>query len=252
MREKLIQERKKRIKKYLYILLLLLIIGLFFYLKLFLPVWLKNISIFSLKNIIVEPDSYSSFIKGYISVPEGTSIFSVNMADIYTKLKQVYFIEDCYIEKHLPDTVVVRVKIRNPWVLVTNTSSAALMDRNGYFLPLQENFRGWNIQGIHIEQIGVRTSEIDKLEILKEIEQWYNYYGIANLFPVDTVIVNDPDRIELVSDDAKIYIHRNEIEKQIATAKEVLKNCRKNNFLFDYIDVRFQQPYIKERVLEKQ
>ncbi|HXK45541.1 MAG TPA: FtsQ-type POTRA domain-containing protein [bacterium] len=252
MREKLIQERKKRIRKYLYLLVLLLVIGLFFYLKLFLPVWLKNISMFSIKEIIVEPEPYSSFVKGYISVPENTSIFSVKMADIYAKLKQVYFIEDCYIEKHIPDTLVIRVKIRTPWILVTDTRSAALMDRNGYFLPIQENFKGWNVQGIHIEQIGTRTSEIDKFEILKGIEQWYNYYGIVNLFPVDTVIINDPERIELISGDSKIYIHNNGIEKQIMTAKEILKNCRKNNFSFDYIDVRFQEPYIKERVLEKQ
>ncbi|MCX7705036.1 MAG: FtsQ-type POTRA domain-containing protein [bacterium] len=250
MREKLIEEKKKRIKKWLYIFLLLIIICLIISARILLPRLFVNISLFSLKNVIIEPSNYGSFLREYLSIPEGISLFSIDMAEIYSKLKQIYFVDDCRIEKHLPDTLVIKVKIRSPWVVIVDGNSSAIMDRNGYFLPFDENFNGWIVEGIKIETVGKKSTEKDKVEILKDIEQWYNYYGVGNLFRIDSVSLKDLDKIELKSGDRTIYIYKEEINKQLEVAKKVLYSCGKNNFPFEYIDVRFKEPYVKEKIAE--
>lgn len=252
MREKLTQQKRKRIRRYLYLFFLVAGVCLLIYARFFLPQLLKNISLFSLKNIVIEPPGYASFLKEYISIPENTSLFSIDMQEIYSRLRQIYFVEDCTIEKHLPDTLLIRIKIRSPWLLVVDERSASLMDRNGYFLPLDENFKGWNVEGIKVGSVGTRTDQQEKLSILKEIEQWYNYYGIGNMFEVDTISIKDLNKIELKSGDRSIYIQSQEIGKQLDIAKQILSSCEKNNFLFEYIDVRFKQPYVKERTVKSQ
>jgi len=251
MREKLIEERKKRIKKWLKGLAILLSVCFLVFLWFFIQAWFKNLSIFYIKNIIVEPPEYEQLIKTYIPVPKNTSIFALKLDEIYSKLKQIYFIDDCYIEKRIPDTLVIQLKIRTPWVLAIDSRSAALMDRNGYFLPLQENFNGWNVEGMRVEEIGSKTSEIEKLEILKEIEQWYNYYGISNFFKIDTVSIEDIDKIELKSPEATLLIRGQDIDKQFEIAKKVLTGFKERNLQFEYIDLRFQQPYVKEKIVPK-
>ncbi|MCM8817489.1 MAG: FtsQ-type POTRA domain-containing protein [Candidatus Omnitrophica bacterium] len=251
MREKLIEEKKKKIRKYMYFFILLLVCCLIIFAKIVVPRWFKNLSIFSLKNVVIEPSDYASFLKEYLSLPEGVSLFKIDMAEIYSQLKQVYFVEDCKIEKHLPDTLVIKLKIRTPWVIITDDGSHAIIDRNGYFLAPVENFIGWNIEGIKVQPVGTMTDEKEKIEVLKEIEQWYNYYGIGNSFKVDKISLKDLDKIQLMSGDTSIYIHKEGIDKQLETAKKVLDICDKNNFSFEYIDVRFKEPYIKEKQLKK-
>jgi len=251
MREKLIEGRKKRIKKWLTGLTILFSAGFLIFLFFFIQAWFKNLSIFYVKNLIVEPAEYEQLIKTYIPLSKNTSIFTLQLDEIYSKLKQIYFVEDCYLERRIPDTLVIQLKIRTPWVLVVDSRSAALMDRNGFFLPLKENFNGWNIKGMKVDEIGVKTTETEKLEILKEIEQWYNYYGISNLFTVNTILIEDINKIELNSSEATLLIRGEDIEKQLETAKKVLAGCKEKNLQFEYIDLRFQQPYVKEKVIPK-
>jgi len=251
MREKLREAKRKRIKKWLYGVGIALIIVMGFYLKMFLPLWCKKASLFSVKSIIVEPQNQSSFIKTYISIPESTSILSLNLEEIYKKIRQIYFIEDCFIEKHLPDTLFIKLKIRSPWVVVADSKNMVAMDRQGIFLPVEENFKTWNIVGMFPGKIGNQTVELEKLNILKEIEQWYNYYDIVQVFPVETIFIQDINKIELKGLKGCLYIRGDEIRKQLETAKQVIETCKKNNFLFEYIDVRFEQPYVKEAVVDK-
>ncbi|MCM8815660.1 MAG: hypothetical protein NC931_06770 [Candidatus Omnitrophica bacterium] len=246
MREKLIEQRKKKIKRLFRILLIAVAFGLILFARFLVPSYFKELSIFSLKNIIIEPADYASFVKDYISLPEKTSILSIDMSDVYLKIKKIYFVEDCVIEKNFPDTLIIKLKIRTPWVIAVDEKSAAIMDRNGYFLPLVENFKGWVVEGIKPESAGVRSKEQEKLTVLKEIEQWYNYYGITSLFKIDAISISDFDRIELKSGDKSIYIRGTQINKQLEVAKDVLLACKKNNLNFEYIDVRFKDPYVKE------
>lgn len=252
MREKLIEEKRKRIKRWLSGFIILLVICIIICLRCFLPLWFKQLSIFKVKNIIVEPQIHSSFIRTYISIPESTCILYLDLEDIYKKIKQIYFIEDCSIEKHLPDTIFIKLKARTPWVVVSDAKRAVIMDRQGFFLPLQENFRAWNIVGMDPGEIGKQTTEIEKLNILKEIEQWYNYYGIGNIFSVNTILIEDIDRIILTNSEGCVYIRGDGIQSQIETLKKVLVNCKKNNFQFEYIDMRFDQPYVKNKDVNTQ
>ena len=252
MREKLIEAKRKRIKRWLAGFVVLLFVCIVIYLRFFLPSWFKQLSFFKVKNIVVEPQAHSSFIKAYISIPESTSILYLDLGDIYKKIKQVYFIEDCSIEKHLPDTIFIKLKVRTPWVVVSDAKRAVLMDKQGFFLPLQENFRAWNIVGMDPGEIGKQTTEIEKLNILKEIEQWYNYYGIGNIFSVNTILIEDIDRIILTNSEGCVYIRGDGIQSQIETLKKVLVNCKKNNFQFEYIDMRFDQPYVKNKDVNTQ
>lgn len=251
MREKLIEEKKRKIKRWFYGIGIFLFIGVIICLRIFVPLWFKNLSIFSVKNIVVEPPTHSAFIKTYLSIPDSTNILSLNLEEIYSKIKQIYFIEDCFIEKHLPDTLFIQIKIRTCWVIISDANSIVIMDRQGFFLPFQENFKGWNIVGMIPGKIGSQTTESEKLSILKEIEQWYNYYGIARIFPVEMVSLENTDKIELKGSEGCIYIRGDEIRRQFEVIKELLISCRTNNFLFEYIDVRFEQPYIKEKLPEK-
>ena len=250
MREKLREEKRRKLRKILVVIVLFCVIGLAIFSGIAVPKWFKGLQLFTIREIEVEPPGFKSFIAGYLAIAENENILFLDMNGIYSRLREIYFIEDCFVEKKLPDTLMIRLKIRKPWVMVQQGGNVSLMDRRGYFLPLQENFFGWTVEGIPVGETGVQTPDQDKVRILEDIEKWYNYFDFQNTFRVDRVSFSDPDKIVLSGDKGGVYLQPDDLENEFATAKKVIKSCEKNNFPFEYVDVRFQEPYVRKKEIE--
>jgi cell division septal protein FtsQ len=247
MREKLREARKKKILKVLIITGAVLLLACLVYLRFALPRWFGTMQMFRIANIVVEPASYHDFVVGYLALGPDANMLTLDMASLYEKLRKVYFIESCIIEKHLPDTLEVRLKVRNPWVALASDDHLQLMDRQGYFLPYEDGFSGWIVEGIASGEPGERSKEDDKIRILGEIEKWYNYFGIGNFFPVTKVSLTDIEKIELSGENATIYLHPDGLERRFEKIRTVLDTFTRNRISFEYIDMRFDAPYVKRR-----
>jgi cell division protein FtsQ len=78
------------------------------------------------------------YIREVSGLREGTNLFAVSFSDIEEELLGVSRIESVYLERKLPNTLIMKVKERVAVARVTGVQAAKypfLMDRYGYVLP---------------------------------------------------------------------------------------------------------------------
>jgi cell division septal protein FtsQ len=247
MREKLREERNRRVMRALKITAAAAAVALVLAVRFYVPRLVGGLSVFEIRKIAVEPAGYETFVRQLLAVAPGESLLSFDMAKACASVREVYFIEDCRIRKDFPSTLRVLLTIRKPWVTVRNGDRVMLMDRKGSFLPFEGVSTAWTIEGIPVGDVGGSTADSDVVEILAGIERWYNYYRVANLFPVRTLSFADLERIELRGDEGVVYLYPEELERKFARLRAVLETCREEAIAWEYIDMRFTQPYVKKK-----
>jgi cell division septal protein FtsQ len=247
MREKLKQEKIKKLKKILLIFVSAIVIFLVVFLKITIPKYFRHQSVFKIKKIVVEPSNYQALISTYIgNIISQNSLF-LNLTPIYKNIKKCYFVENCKIEKILPDKLLINLKLRIPLFEIVNGKKDVLMDKNGYFLPFYPGFNGWIIKGMQTGSIGEKTTDTQSLKILLEILRWYNYYNIGNLFPVKIVSFKNFSKIKLEGENGSVFLYPEHFKEKFKQLQIVLETCKKENFPFTYIDLRFNQPYVEKK-----
>lgn len=247
MREKLREERNRRVVRVLKIAAAVAIVAGAIMIRFYVPRLVGGLSVFDIRKIVVEPAGYETFVKQLLAVAPDESLLSFDMEKACSTVREIYFIEDCRIRKDLPSTLRVFLTIRKPWVTVRNGDRTMLMDRKGSFLPFEGVGTPWTIEGIPVGDAGSSSADKDVVRILADIEKWYNYFRIANLFPVDTLSFTDLERIGLRGVDGVVYLYPEDLERKFDQLRAVLETCRKEGIAWEYIDMRFTQPYVKKK-----
>ncbi len=247
MRERLRQEKVKKVKKIIFLSIFVLLISFVVFLRIEIPRYLHKQNVFRIKRLVVEPAAYQALMSAYIGNVISKNIIFLNLNPIYKSIKKCYFIENCEIEKRLPDTLIIKLKPRIPLFRIVGNKRSVLMDDDGYFLPLEENFNGWTVKGMQIGKIGEKSTDTEKLKILLKIEQWYNYYNIGDLFPVDEISLENLDKIKMIGQTGSVFLYPYQLKQKFQQLQIVLETCKKEDFQFEYIDLRFNQPYVKKK-----
>jgi Na+/H+ antiporter NhaA len=87
-----------------------------------------------------------------------------------------------------------------------------------------------------------KVEEVDKINILKEIEKWYNYFNIGNFLKIKKIDISDINKIEISDGIKSIFFTRENIKIKMEKLLYVLKNLKND---YEYIDTRFKNFYIK-------
>ncbi|MCL5408673.1 MAG: hypothetical protein M1135_01440 [Candidatus Omnitrophica bacterium] len=247
MRERLKQERIKKLKRAFFIFISLAGIFLLVFLRIMVPKYFHHLSIFKVRKIVVEPAVYQPLMSAYVGNVMSENILFLDLNPIYNTIKKCYFVENCSLKKILPGTLLINLSLRIPLFEVIDGDKFALMDKDGYFLPFDSNFKGWVVKGMQVGSIGEKSTDDEKLKILLKIERWYNYYNIGNLFQADTVSLENLEKIKMSGREGDVFLYPKNFKRKFEQLQIVLETCKKENFPFKYIDLRFNQPYVEKK-----
>ena len=248
LRREMWAKRKKKIK----IVSLFLIILFFFFgmyqFKKGVSNYLWNLETFKLQNINVFPENVSPIITEIVTIERGKNLLFFPLSELQEKISQLRIVERCRIKKIFPSTIEIEIEVRKPWVEIETGKSPVFIDTTGIVVPPPENGTNYiKIYGLNIENYSVSGKDLNKIKILREIEKWYNSFNIANTFEILTIDLSDLEKIVLKNNEKLIYIRNENIEEKFENLKIILAECESKNFTWQYIDLRFENPYVKKK-----
>jgi len=103
------------------------------------------------------------------------------------------------------------------------------------------------VDGIGVNGNSVDTEDIWKMAVLKQIEKCYNFNNLQKHFSLAGVRIAKPTEIILyeTAGTRKILLINEDIPWKMEQLRATLEECEKDSTEWEYVDLRFENPYVK-------
>ncbi len=94
---------------------------------------------FRVENVLVEgrQNTNREALKYLVSIEKGQSIFEPDLSNLKEKVEQLNWVKSATVERHLPDTIEVRITERQPLALWQHRGKLSVIDTEGVVLSDQ-------------------------------------------------------------------------------------------------------------------
>ncbi len=207
-------------------------------------------SYFTVGSVIVEGNKYVSVEDVYriADIPEAINIFSLNTANIKTRLMQDLRIAETTVSRQFPGTIVITIKERKPMAYVASNYGFVEIDKQGVVLAVFKNLKQINVPMI----TGIR---LENEYVGDEIQNTAAKNIVNYLSLLDEVTLNQLSEINIKSSDEivaytlnSIHIRLGNSERLADKAKltnEMLRELEGKKIRVEYIDLTYASPVIK-------
>ncbi len=91
---------------------------------------------FKVENVLVDGrvNTNRDALKYLVAIDKGQSIFEPDLSDLKDKLQQLTWVKSATVERHLPDTIAVRIEERQPLALWQHQGKLSVIDTEGAVL----------------------------------------------------------------------------------------------------------------------
>lgn len=142
------------------------------------------------------------YIREISGLGEGMNLFEFSFKEIEQRLEEVSMIESVYLERQLPDTMVVQVKERVPVAQILGrqpSSYPPLVDRYGYVMPHRRKLATLPlIKGLDLDlAMGQQVVHSDIEHALKIIALCESDDFLHIYVPIESIDLQYPDYIHL-------------------------------------------------------
>lgn len=154
-------------------------------------------------------------IREFGGLTEGRNLFDYDIADIRGKLQDGPLIKHAEVERHLPDTLVVRISERIPLARIAQGQAGFFfsIDQDGHVLGLAGKqmssmplVKGFSDRGVSPGTVLRDGGALDALNVINLC----NAPAISQLVNIQTIDVSHPDYLELLLDGSiKVLLPRN-------------------------------------------
>jgi cell division septal protein FtsQ len=194
-------------------------------------------------------------IREFIKVSEGQNLFAADFNDIETRLKKVSQIESVYLERQLPDTLIVRVKERLPLARVQSDKPSQypfLVDRFGVVLPPRQSASTLPlIKGIQEKlKPGLSLKDPDVKTALDIIGLSENMSCLRNHVRIKSLSLNNPDFIYMELDGGiMVRMPRVSLRSRLNKLATTLQIANEQGRQIQEIDLTLDSPNTPVRLL---
>lgn len=207
-------------------------------------------SYFTVGSVIVEGNKYISVEDVYriADIPESINIFSLNTANIKTRLLHDLRVDETDVSRQFPGTIVITIKERKPMAYVASNYGFLEIDKQGVVLAVFKNLKQINvpmITGTRLENEYVG----DKIEN-QAVKKIVNYLSL-----LDEVTLNQLSEINIKPSDEIIAYTLNSIHIRLGNSErladkakltnEMLRELEGKKIMVEYIDLSYESPVIK-------
>ena len=209
---------------------------------------LWNMDYFRLREIRIYPAGVRGEITGIIELEKGKNLLFLNIDDIVHRVDALRIVERSRARKILPASLEITVQVRKAWVLLARDDGTVAIDRGGIIVPIPPDGKAlWHVTGVETADGCVAGEDMRKIDIVTEIEKWYNFHGIANFFSIRSIDVSNPQGILLKDGKREILLHPDNLRKKFEELKITLIQAENEERTWEYIDLRFNRMYMKPR-----
>jgi len=242
IKQRVWRERKKKIKIFFIVSLLIILICGVYEIKKAAVNFLWQIDTFKLKKIEVIPEKAISYINPLIEIEKGHSILFLDIKKLRELILKIPEVENCKIKKVYPDKLQIEVVIRKPFVCIIAGNKKYIIDKKGVVVKNVSDSNYIIVKGIKVNNSCIDEKDKWKLKVLENIEKWYNFYDLRKFISINEVEFISPNEIILITEKGKIKIKKDDINLQI----EKLFNLLNQKIgKWEYIDLRFKNIYKK-------
>lgn len=248
-KKKLFAKKKKKFKFFLTLICVVLIVFFSFFIKKQVLEFLHTNPQFYIKKIEIYPKEISHKIENTIDLESEKNLLFINGKDLRQRILNFLEIEDCSIIKKFPNTLEIYLKLRKPWAILNWENKNYIIDKKGIILSEDTYYETpfYFVYGVEIEIEGKCVRNIQKLNILLEIEKWYNYFNVGNHFKLRKIDLTNLNHIILSDGVREIYLTSENIKEKFEKLSLILRKIKD----YEYIDLRFKDAYVKIRKNEK-
>lgn len=240
--------RKKRIRIAVYFMLAAAIVLGAFNFKRILTSLFWDIDTFRVKEVHITPYNARELITGLMEMQTGGNMLFLDADGLREQILRIKEIEDCRVKKDYPSTIDIEVTLRKPWIMVESGGRSFFVDRSGKILAAPEDSSGLLlVSGVALGKEEIEGADAWKLDVLKEIEKWYNFSNLQKYFGVESVNIVKPTEIVLktAGDSRRITVIKDYLQEKFEQLSVVLEECEKKGVRWEYIDLRFENPVVK-------
>ena len=159
---------------------------------------------FEMQHLIVSCDGKLSedFIRETAGISEGTNLFAFSFSDLEEKLEGVSRIESVFLERRLPNTLIMKVKERVPVAQIIGRRQLRapwMVDRYGYVLPHRTKLSTLPVvKGLDVElKLGEQVTHSDVEIALKIIGMVDESSYLKTYIQLDSIDLKYSDYIYL-------------------------------------------------------
>jgi len=242
------QKRKKKIKIFLYTAGAAVALLLALNARRLLTVFLWDIKTFRIEEVRIVPYNARPLITGLLEIEAGKNMLFLDVDGLREQIAGIREVENCTVRKIYPSTVEINVTLRKPWIILENGTGTFYVDRTGKILLPPENPENLlRVTGISVSENSLDAGELWKLEVLKEIEKCYNLQNLQKHFSLESIRIVKPTDIVLneTASTRKILLVNEDITGKLEKLRAVLEECERDGTEWDYVDLRFENPYVK-------
>jgi len=242
IKQRVWRERKKKIKIFFIVSLLIILICGVYEIKKAVVNFLWQIDTFKLKKIEVIPEKAITYINPVIEIEKGNSILFLDIKKLREMILKIPEVENCKIKKVYPDKLQIEVVIRKPFVCIIAGNKKYIIDKKGVVVKNVSDSNYIIVKGIKVNNSCIDEKDKWKLKVLENIEKWYNFYNLRKFISINEVEFISPNEIILITEKGKIKIKKDDINLQM----EKLFNLLNQKIgKWEYIDLRFKNIYKK-------
>ncbi len=241
-KERLLCVFKRRMRVFKILLPLVAVIYILFYTPLFV---LNEIEVNDLEYL--NPDE---IIVDFEPL-KGENFFLADLSVLRSEVIKKYpFVERIYTEKVFPNRVIVNIKEKEPFIIVTNDQGSYILDKEGFVLLEGEaNFLTQNY--VVKEVVG---EDLNNIEFV--INTQSNFYNASKIYEVLKVldyyghssskILLDGQNIELLTSSNRTFVFSllDDLETQFKRLIIILKKLDSEEISFKTLDLRYNRPVL--------
>lgn len=245
------KRKKKKLKRKInfsflkYVLLLFVLIFILFYSPLFLirEIRINNLKYIDEDNIVFEFEELL-----------GENFFLADLSALRQEVVKNYsFIQNIYTEKVFPNSLVIHIREKSPFVFLNNEQGCFLLDNVAFVLlqgdcvDLGTNYSAVEVVGEdlnNIEFVVNTQSNFYNVEKIDKILEVLNYYDLN----VKLVTINGQSGEFVLFDDSVIVFSFVEgVDTQLKRFIIVREKMEVEGLLFETLDLRYERPVLTER-----
>ncbi|MGC8976671.1 MAG: cell division protein FtsQ/DivIB [Candidatus Ratteibacteria bacterium] len=242
IRRKVISKKKRKFKILLFLFFIGFLIYGFYFAKKKTMNYLWNLEVFKIKEIRIYPENITPLIRALLNLEKGKNLLFLDAEELREKINSISEVEYCKIVKIFPSTLQIDVILRVPWAILKDGNKEYVIDRNGVIINGDTSKIEIQIYGIKVNEEKNKVEEMGKIQILNELDKWYNHFNVKNFFRIKTIDISDLNKIEISDGERKIFFTKENIREKMEILFFVLKNLKND---FEYIDTRFKNFNIK-------
>ncbi len=193
------------------------------------------------------PREKADYLIKRANIKKGQNIFNLDLNKLSSRLSQELLIRKVTISRHLPESILIEVEQRTPFIITKWNDQTFGIDSEGVILPEPLGSSSFlEVKGILKKRpfLGERI-DLAKIEVITEIQDLFS--KTLPHFQITSLDLSRYRKIILFSNKNCYYLSGEKLANNLSLLPRLLADLSQKGVEYEYIDLRFKDIYVKRK-----